>query len=457
MKEFNESIDDILVYDDVAKTLHGKVCLTCDKLVGRKELSMMKVKTFLQFAPYFEGSRDIPSSLRESYQTSIPMSVTGASALSRCLLSPRSKVVYKKNNRRTQPFIMCCAECKSGLKLSTLQTGKLPRFAIANNLTIGKAPECLQSLNEIELALLSQARFRGHLFTYWGGCHKSIKGWHSFYDVNPSHTASVLEQVSNLTQSGNIGVVLNGPFTPQQKRKVLEKVNVNINKVIEAFDWLKANNKLYANLPMPQFAAPIIMDHSDEVSGENSDIELKEEIRVVFPDGSIHTGGCFDKEAFERVLADIRSKNGSAIPFLTSRPSARVLRDYEDMNLMKAFPKQFPYGFGYHPDFNIRCSQNGFLKHLLSLSIPAFHEADFVLVVHNMFEKSRALSGALWQVRGGQKCDVTEEQLNVAISRQQHGLPPTSGPGQAFLDSVKAIKKKWHIVMHVPKLLKLNS
>ena len=78
----------------------------------------------------------------------------------------------------------------------------------------------------------------------------------------------------------------------------------------------------------------------------NSDIEVKEEINVVFPDNTIQTGGCFDKEAFERVLASIRSKNGASIPYLTSRPSGRILKDNKDMNLMKAFPKQFPYGFG---------------------------------------------------------------------------------------------------------------
>ena len=85
-----------------------------------------------------------------------------------------------------------------------------------------------------------------------------------------------------------------------------------------------------------------------------------------------------------------------------------------------------------------------------------FHEADFVLFVHDMFEKSRAPSGSLWQVQGGQKCDVTEAQLNIAISYQQCGLPPTSGPGQEFLDSERQLKKL-HIVIHVPKLPRLNS
>ena len=112
------------------------------------------------------------------------------------------------------------------------------------------------------------------------------------------------------------------------------------------------------------------------------------------------------------------------------------------MNLMKAFPKQFPYGFGHHPSFNFRSSKNGYLKHLVSLSIPSFHEANFILVIHNMFEKSRALSSALWQVKGNEKCDVSEEELNLAISRKQHGLPAINGPGQQFLDSINAVKKK---------------
>ena len=95
-EEFNKAIDDILVYDSVDKTLHGKVCLVCDKFVSRKELSMMKLKTFLQFAPYLEGDQDIPPSLHVSYQTAIPSSITGTRVLSKSRLSPRSKVVYKK-------------------------------------------------------------------------------------------------------------------------------------------------------------------------------------------------------------------------------------------------------------------------------------------------------------------------------------------------------------------------
>ena len=125
-----------------------------------------------------------------------------------------------------------------------LEAGKLPRFAIANNLAIGIAPECIEKLNDVELSLVSQARFRGHLFTYWGGCHKSIKGWHSFYDINPLHVAGVLQQVSTLTENDNIAVVLSGPFTTEQRNKVLQKTKVNIPNVVAALEWLRKNNTL---------------------------------------------------------------------------------------------------------------------------------------------------------------------------------------------------------------------
>ena len=445
VNDFNKAIDGLLNHDKVTNTLHGKVCLICDKFLTEKDLRTMQLKTFLKHAPYFKGSPSIPDSLRSSYQSTLAHDNPRANQiLSQCLLSPRSTLIYKNGNRRLQPYIMCCAQCKSGLTVTKLNKGELPQFAIANKMAVGTAPPCLEILNEIELALISQARFKGHLFAYWGGCHKSIKGWHSFYEVDVAHTAAVINQVAELTKLDNIAVVLHGPFTRQQKQKVLDKVNVSLDKVLKALDWLKKHNRFYADISIDpaSIGLPTIIDNSIEVEAENTDIELKEEIQVVFPDGTINTGGCPDREAFEAAVADLRAKCPTVAPYLTSRPSSHILRDYQDLNLMRAFPKQFPFGFGHHPDFNLGCSNNGFLKHLLYLSIPSFHEANFVLVVHNMFERSRALTGALWQVHGNEKCNVSEEELNVAISRQQHGLPPIHGPGQKFLDSVKAVKRR---------------
>ncbi|CAB9528286.1 expressed unknown protein [Seminavis robusta] len=444
-KELNQAIDSVLHFDEVTKTASGKVCVICDRLLKRKETRKIGLTTFLKKTKFFKGDNSLPPSLRAGYRFTVPNNAEANATLSGCLLSPRSKVVFggKTANRRRSPHVLCCKDCGPGLTNKKLQSGELPRFAIANGMAIGTAPPCLKRLNEIELALLSQARFRGHLFAVWGGSHRSIKGWHSFYEVDPAHTTSVLQAVKQFTDSNNIAVVLSGPFTPEQRERVLKKMHVNVEWVTEAFHWLKENNRLYHDLELPTIANPTVIDNSYNVESENSDIEIKEEMKVIFPDATIRTAGCADASEFDRAIAEIRSKCAGALPYLTSRPSSKLLRDYEDENLMRAFPLQFPYGFSFHDDFNIKASQNGYLSHLISLSIPSMHEACFVLVVHNMFERCKALNGALRQVMGGrEKCDVSEEDLNAAIACKLNGLPVVNGPGSRFLDSVHSVKKQ---------------
>ena len=58
---------------------------------------------------------------------------------------------------------------------------KIPKNAIINGYMIGPTPLCLQTLNEVELALISPARTNKHVFSFTAGSHKSIKGWHSLY------------------------------------------------------------------------------------------------------------------------------------------------------------------------------------------------------------------------------------------------------------------------------------
>jgi PIF1-like helicase/Helitron helicase-like domain at N-terminus len=441
LEELNSAIDNVIFHDTVKDTIHGRVCIICDKFMVRSKQCTINLTSFLKHAKHLQGDNTIPEDLRKQYCFQVSGDKTTTKSLSKCLLSPRSKLIIPAE-KRGRKKIMCCQECKSGMQAEKLGAGVLPRFAIANNMAIGTSPPCLQRLNDVELALLSQARFRAHLFSYWGGSHKSIKGWHCFYEVDPNHTAAVLQHVGQFTDSNNIAVVLCGPFTTSQKERVLQKVQVNVEWVLEAFQWLKANNRLYKDTVMPVLMQPIIIDNSQNVESENTDIEIQEEIKVVFPDGSVKMAGCSDGAEFDKALAEIRTKCADSVPFLTSRPSKKILKDYEDENLMRAFPMQFPYGYGYHIDFNFQASQNGYLKHLLSLSIPAFHEADIILVIHNMFERSRALSGSVWRVMGGkEKCDVTEEELNIALTRQFNGLPPGNGPGQSFLESVRSVKK----------------
>lgn len=320
MEELNTEIDGLLLHDEESGRLSGRVCLLCDKLVRRRDWTAVTLKTISKYASYLEGDPTLPQGLRDTYRFK-DCTLKSGTKLTNCLLSPRSRAFYSaKDRKKRTPKVVCCKECKSGLTEKKLKAGTLPRYAISNGMAIGTAPDCLTRLNEVELALVSQARFRGHMFTFWGGCHRSIKGWHSFYEVDAGHTAAVLEKVSALTETDNIAVILTGPFTPAQKEKVMRKTQVNVPYVKEALQWLKENNRLYGDMDEPKIGTPTIIDNSEQVESENSDIEITEEIKVVFPDGTVTTGGCTSQEEFEKAVAELRSNCSTSVPFLTARP-----------------------------------------------------------------------------------------------------------------------------------------
>ena len=55
---------------------------------------------------------------------------------------------------------------------------------------------------------------------------------------------------------------------------------------------------------------------------------------------------------------------------LRSKPTKNILRDYEDDNLLKAFPLQFPFGVGSYDD---DVAVSSFYEYLNDLSSPNFH------------------------------------------------------------------------------------
>ena len=394
MEALNRDIDDLLVISDT-NVLTGKVCLLCDKILMPKDVKTIKWSTFATHKDFFKDDT-LPIAVKNQYKHIDCYSQSRTDELKDCLLSPGSVFQHAKSDKKKErPKVFLCTTCAPSLQPSRLNDFKLPMFAIANSMAIGVAPPVLTRLNEIEIALLSQARFRGHLFTHWGGCHRTMKGWHSFHDVGVGHTTAVLDDVKKLTKSSNIAVVLCGPFTPTQKTRVMKKVKVNIPWVLEAFEWLKENNGLCADMQTPEIGQPKIVDTSTEVESENTDIETKEELSVVFPDGTVHTGGCKDGAEFDLMVAEIKAKAPpGAQPIVTSRPSSRIVKDYAGDNLLRAFPLQFPCGYG-HGSNACRKDPKKCHRHLLSMSIPAFHESCFVLCIHNMHEKVRALSGEM--------------------------------------------------------------
>jgi len=117
------------------------------------------------------------------------------------------------------------------------------------------------------------------------------------------------------------------------------------------------------------------------------------------------------------------------------------MQDYKGDNLVRAFPLQFPYGIG-------ACDADGEERHginyyqfLSSLSNPDNHRPDFVLVLHNMFERQRMVKNTFLRCDDGMAQDFTDikdDDMQDAVLRLLDGSRG-SHPADVFLSKMKAV------------------
>lgn len=152
-----------------------------------------------------------------------------------------------------------------------------------------------------------------------------------------------------------------------------------------ALIWLKANNRLYAHIDIDETAIlqPQILDYSTDATSEDSNIELEFDLIAVFVDphpptannDGQSTNNAMKCNELENLIDDEHS-------FLRSKPTKNILWDYEDDNLLRAFPLHFPFGVGSY-DKGVA----PFFEYLSDLSSPHFHITEFSAIIHNMWER----------------------------------------------------------------------
>ena len=174
----------------------------------------------------------------------------------------------------------------------------------------------MTSLNDVELALVSIARIDKHIFTFYGGAHKSMRGWHNLYKNDFKHIAGALQQIKSLGGGSTVGCILHGLFTENQYSKVREQATIYPQQILKAMKWLKKNNHLYKDLHIPStedLPEPIIIDNSKLVESENTQIESRFEYTVVFPstdDINSTNGRNMTQEAFKcQVIENMNRSN----------------------------------------------------------------------------------------------------------------------------------------------------
>ena len=142
----------------------------------------------------------------------------------------------------------------------------------------------------------------------------------------------------------------------------------------------------------------------------------------------------------------MQTLDGTVQENLTSRPRREYARDSDSRFLEECFPLQFPYGIGgIDEERTVDVSRKDCLRHYLKLANPFMMQSNFILTVHSMFEKDKALFKALLCCRskreatntGVQIGQLTEEELDEAVRSIQNNNR-TSPAGFAFLSSLRA-------------------
>ena len=481
---------------------HAKVCCICDCFIQHGEeaflsfedLQKSDVKDVLGKKPITGLTARATGTIHNYYRpTCLSPRCAEMRFLGKLYLSPRS---YKRKPSN-KPGFGCCIACRRNIKGLSNQKSlplKPPERAIANGLMIGPVPQELQCLSHVEIAMISIARVDKHVFSYEGGAHQQMKGWHSMYanDIEAvsrtvNWAADHLSDDSNDSLDGNenrpvedydsddsseneqeifeannngrkrfgaICVILSGPFTHEQLSIARERTKVDFDRVKKALRWLKNNNVQYRNYDInDDLAEPIFLEQIEQVESVNSNIEKSVEFCAVFPDSSHPdslNGGFATRKGFkECTLERMLTKSKDRDATLISRPTRNLLRDYEGDNLLKAFPLQFPYGIGSRTrnDEDEFHSGKMLWPHLTRMSACTFHRPDFVCVLHNMFERLHMRSSSTFHRRWNDAenyVNVTNEAIHEAAERLHNGASGSSTADKLLKSMSAATREMAH-------------
>ena len=242
-KAFVEDLKSFTTVNEETGELLPIICCVCDQIPDipnwHEEVDID------EFAELCAASNLEKANLVSFYPTELVNQYTASPKdLEKYVLSPAS-IVLEGNNT-----IVVCKGCHEQMNKNLRSKVRKcrrhpPKKSLANGYLIGEPPEELTCLNEVELALVSKVRIYCQSWIFFAGCHRHVKGWHTFFKNRPSSNVENVESLSLSRIKGLIMVVLCGPYTSTQKALTMKQIKVDPQKVIAAYMWLKENHIRY--------------------------------------------------------------------------------------------------------------------------------------------------------------------------------------------------------------------
>jgi hypothetical protein len=431
--------------DETNEVHRAPVCVVCDEFIIKlDEMQWIHKETLLQHSmrlglkEYEEHhSVALPESLKLQYMVDDPQ-------LKHLLLSPRAR---RHNNE-----YMCCISCKTSLRPHMIETAP-PRLSIANGFVIGKIPDEIlpqEEITDILAAMIAPVRPFMHIVSYSGGQHRTIKGSVTFFQNNVAHTGAVLQNYLRTGANPNVYCVMCGRFTPEQREIVRRKMMLNITVFKELVKWYieESRHPAFAGLDpeMDNWPQPVVLEgatganHTDDE--EDPDLESTVEGSTYFFPSAYEPNS--DTGTFNSQQEFAKSMINETAPTLLFSPgnfaSDRLTR-LEDM-----FPLVFPYAQGALTMVNgrrNRVSVESMMEHYMKLSLPQFHQPDFVHALSSMKMRRMSFQTGIIKCKTGQRgaslaeqfSVLTADEVSAATARADTGLGMPGSAGR-FLSAV---------------------
>jgi len=261
-KAFISDMQSFTIEDKTTNEIKPIICSVCDSMPTEAQWStFVKIDKFKRLLKKCKIRKD--DSLEEykkEYKTELRLQYTAKHReLKDFILSPETYV--NEDNE-----VLVCKQCLLELETNAKKVKKRrspPTESIINGYMIGDAPFELSDLNPVELSLITKTATQCQSWIFFGGCHQSIKGWHTFFKGKPGENVANITLMTESGWKGRIIVVLCGPFTSEQSRITRLKIMVDPSKVIRGWRWLIYYNYRYHGLPIPHIddiPLPYILD-----------------------------------------------------------------------------------------------------------------------------------------------------------------------------------------------------
>eukprot|EP00957_Ditylum_brightwellii_P082974 6308562-Ditylum_brightwellii.AAC.1 len=140
-----------------------------------------------------------------------------------------------------------------------------------------------ENITEQMSSLLARVRPFAYIFAYTAGAHKAIRGHFSFFEVDLTHTGSVMNHFMTTGANLLVYVVLCGRMTPTQKEITKTKTLLNMEKMVDLFEWFinESGHPAYEGVTPPT-ECPKPSFNVDEETPNNTDQEHDQELEKEF-------------------------------------------------------------------------------------------------------------------------------------------------------------------------------